>query len=209
MSDLILPIMFSTYWLHAHGEGGGADFDLVMERDRDGFPVLRGRHVAGLLRVALLRAEAWGWFPAESTSVASRLLGDIGDSGPGCLSVSDAKMSDRLRAELGADQAWALFQRIPSTAIDPETGAAQARHLRTLEAALPVPLRATIRFEPGKRRIWASRQPDERDALAEAERDWWSWIACAWPAFDEAGAKRTRGFGRIAWRELTGEAATA
>jgi len=209
MSELILPITFSAFWLHAHGEGGGADFDLVMERDREGFPVLRARHVAGLLRVALLRAEAWEWFPAASTGIASILLGDLGDNGPGCLSVSDARLSDGLQEALGPDRTWALFQRIPSTAIDPKTGAAKPKHLRAVEAALPVPLRARIQFEPGRRRIWAGGRPDEHAVLAKAEQHWRSWIACAWPAFDEAGAKRTRGFGRIAWRELSGEATGA
>lgn len=212
MSILELPLAFSTYWLHAHGEGGGADFDLVMERDDDGLPTLRARHVAGLLRQALLRGQTWGWFDETSDEdVTGLLLGERGRSpvgetngGPGCLIVSDARLSAPLRARLikNPELIEGLFGRISSTAINRATGVPMRHHLRTVEAGMPMKLICPVAFDPFKRTIWAARRPDEKARINRAADSWKDWIKLAWPAFDEAGAKRTRGFGRLAWREL-------
>lgn len=208
MTSRLLPIAPSTYWLHAHGEGGGADFDLVMERDADGLPVLRGKHVAGLLRLAIQRAQAWRWLDpdGESVDLASLLMGDHGDGAPGCLVVSDACVSQGLRAAL-ADGAEGrlldgLFERLPSTAIEESTGVAKPKHLRTVECAVPVALYARIDFEPDKRKAWAAGHSGETALINHAGKNWPKWVEAAWPALDEVGARRTRGFGRLAWRDL-------
>ncbi len=221
---IVLPVIFAGYWLHAHGEGGGADFDLVMERDEDGLPVLRARHVAGLLRVALRRAQAWGWFGAEDDGVAELLLGARpGEDGrlekegstPGCLAVGDARISAGLRAALKAPENCALiesiFARVAATAIESRTGVASQGQLRDVEAALPVALEARVHFAPEPRTLWAGRDQDRLERLKKARERWREWLITAWPAFDEAGAKRTRGFGRLRYcavQEGPGFAAT-
>jgi hypothetical protein len=43
-------------------------------------------------------------------------------------------------------------------------------------------------------------EPEQR-ACKVAERHWRDWLEIAWPAFDEVGARRTRGFGRLAWSD--------
>lgn len=202
MTGFPLIINPAAYWLHAHGEGGGADFDLVMERDRDRLPLLRGRHVRGLLRLALERATHWNWFEAD-LGVCELLVGDRGLGAPGCLAVSDATVSLALRANLLADPSLieGLFVRVPSTAIDPVTGAAKSKHLRTVEAALPVPLWATVTFEPETRQDWAQGDTAQLAEIEQARQHWSRWIETALPAFDEIGAKRTRGFGALALAE--------
>lgn len=198
VAALDLPILPSGYWLHAHGEGGGEDFDLVMERDEDGLPVLRARHVKGLMRLALERAIAWDWGPPDDA--AERLFGGRGGlGGPGCLSTEDARVSDALRAGLRArsDLAPGLFARVASTAVDPESGVAKPKQLRTIEAALPVPLTSRLTFDAAKRLAWARMDAEEVKAVTDAEQHWRTWIDVAWPLVDEIGAKRTRGFGAL------------
>ncbi len=197
----MLVLELRSFWLHANGEGGGADFDLVMERDRDGLPLLRGRHVAGLLRLALTRADCWGWFsdPPLGVEVASLLMGDIGDGAPGCLDVRSAQVVGATRAALVANPALreACFQRLPTTAIDERLGVAREGQLRAVEAALPLPLVARLGFDSADRMAWARAEAVEAANIALAKVHWRGWLRTALPALDEAGAKRTRGFGRL------------
>jgi hypothetical protein len=208
-SSLTLRIDVRSYWLHARGEGGGADFDLVMERGDDGLPLLRGRHVAGLLRLAVKRAEEWGWYAAEPDVEGPALLLFGGDSEPGCLDVRNAEVAEPLRArlqhdpELKAELADACFRRIASTAITYSTGVALEKHLRVVECAVPLPLAFTVAFAPGDRRAWARDDPGELDRIVRAQERWPAWIETAWPALDEIGGKRTRGFGRLAISEFS------
>lgn len=206
IASVRLSLNVRSYWLHAHGEGGGADFDLIMDRDEDGLPLLRGKHVAGLLRLALERAAAWGWFGDDGAArdIPILLMGDEG--APGCLDVRSARIPEPLRSELRLDPELgaACFRRIASTAMDSIRSVAKEKHLRTVEAAVPLPLVFTVGFAPDDRRFWAEGQRSE-SMLADldtAERHWVNWLKLAWPAFDEAGAKRTRGFGRVGWAEF-------
>jgi hypothetical protein len=246
MSDRVTLVLdIRSYWLHARGEGGGADFDLVMETDEAGFPLLRGRHVAGLLRLALERAERWGWFEDErkqpaiaaliaeivadkddaSTAITELLMGaragrrgkaaggpaaggpsENVESIPGCLAVGSALVPDPVRATLrggkptldGATKA-ALLRRIDSTAIDETLGVAKEKHLRSVEAAIPLPLAFTVEFAPDDLRSWFRGGRTGLAAVDLASQRWQDWLGIAWPALDEVGAKRTRGFGRLAY----------
>ncbi|HZK99253.1 MAG TPA: hypothetical protein VFC47_05090 [Caulobacteraceae bacterium] len=212
MTTLALPMVFSGYWLHAHGEGGGEDFDLVMERDEDNLPMLGGRHVTGLLRVALRRAEAWNWFDKKSRGVDALLLGqrsgagsqDGTDTAPGCLAVGNATVSEGLRAAVEKEPSLRseFFSRVASTAIDARRGVAKPKQLRAIEAAMPLRLYSYLDFDDAARRLWCGRDTIELARLEEAKKLWRGWVATAWPAFDEAGAKRTRGFGRLAYTAL-------
>lgn len=208
MTDALdLPIHPSGYWLHAHGEGGGEDYDLVMERDDDGLPVLRARHVKGLLRVALERAIKWEWIDTkviDFRDIPDILLGRRdGKGGAGCLITRDAVVSGPLRAALldQTDLLNGLFARVASTAIDDDTGTAKPKHLRTIEAGVPIPLVSRLTFDSSKRTDWARGDQERLDAIVAAEAHWRDWIECAWPGFDECGAKRTRGFGELLWTE--------
>ncbi len=200
---LLLPFDFQTYWLHASGEGGGADFDLKMERDAHRLPLLRGKHVAGLLRLALERAAAWGWFAdaagPDDLDIPDLLMGGRSDGRPGCLDVRSAVIRQPLAGILRSDQAMteACFQRLATTAIEPLHGVAREKHLRTIEAALPLPLQARVRVAPADRLAWCGLDAGAIGQVDRAAAEWRKWVRLAWPAVDEAGAKRTRGFGRL------------
>ena len=235
---LTLALDIRTYWLHARGEGGGADFDLVMETDADGFPLLRGRHVAGLLRLALERARAWQWFEEDDfADIIPDLLGGTRvqrepddpkkekprkrrETIPGCLDIRSARVPDRLRRALippgvtkedEAARYEALFRRIDSTAIDEIRGVAKQAHLRSVEAAIPLPLVFDVHHTPEDLLAWVNSLADkderkaEMDAVEAAEKRWQTWLGIAWPALDEVGAKRTRGFGRLGYTPLKAE----
>jgi hypothetical protein len=247
VSAKILTLSIRTYWLHARGEGGGADYDLVMETDGDGLPMLRGRHVAGLLRLALARAEHWGWFakvhkdPVIAAAIAAAHNGGATADGannnaplllyitellmgvrteskrggpqslPGCLAVGNARVPERIRKALRekidgkeritAATAEAFRRRIDSTAIDEVRGVAKQAHLRSVEAAIPLPLEFAVSFAPDDFLAAMHDNAPERKACEVAERRWTDWLEIAWPAFDEVGAKRTRGFGRLGWSD--------
>jgi len=67
-----------------------------------------------------------------------------------------------------------------------------------------LPLVAPLVFAPQTRRDWTRGDAGELARIAQAEARWRGWIRRAWPAFDEVGAKRTRGFGQLSWAgELT------
>ena len=200
-----LTLDIRSYWLHARGEGGGADFDLVMERDNDGLPVLRGRHLAGLLRLALERAVAWRWLTDEyiALDVPGLLMGSRGEGAPGCLDIRSARIARPLHDRLTADKALreACFQRLSTTAIDGRLGVAKEKHLRSIEAALPLPLVFSVGFDPFDRMAWAGGNEVDTRHVTIAASTWHDWIRTAWPALDEVGAKRTRGFGRLGMTE--------
>ena len=246
MTKLTLTLDIATYWLHARGEGGGADFDLVMDTDNEGLPLLRGRQVTGLLRLALTRAEAWGWFDTEKAeksgkgeiaALAKAIKGNKGDatylitellvgarsdgrwkgleSIPGCLAIGSAVVPERIRKALvdpatdkiDAATKAALFRRVESTAIDELRGVAKEKHLRSVEAAIPLPLAFDVAFAPEDLRAYMHHQPDELAALNVIAEKWRSWLEIAWPLLDEVGAKRTRGFGRLRFSKFPNDKA--
>ena len=172
---MILPFDIRTYWLHSSGEGGGADYDLVMERDPHGLPTLRGKHVAGLLRLALDRAADWGWFEDipqySSADIPMILMGDRSDGAPGCLDVRSAVVVDPLRAELLVDSALraACFQRLATTAVESIRGVARDGHLRSIEAAIPLALQARVRFAAADRLAWSGNDQALRRLIEVAE----------------------------------------
>ena len=106
MNAYTLSIEVRSYWHAGGGRGGGLVVDAVVHRDADGLPVLSGRHLKGLLRDALERAQAWGWF-SDSPGIAARLFGqrtETIETGTipecGCLRVSDARLPGELASWL-------------------------------------------------------------------------------------------------------------
>ena len=202
-NELALYFDIRTYWLHSSGAGGGADYDLVMERDPDDLPFLGGRQIAGLLRLALKRAAAWDWFDNTAAiagcDIPDLLMGGHADGAPGCLDVRSATVAEPLRASLLSDPAMraACFQRMQTTAIETAPGIAREGQLRSIEAAMPLPLQTRIRFLPADSRIWSDADAAMHSRLAIAEANWRQWIGICLPALDEVGAKRTRGFGQV------------
>ena len=188
MTFATLELNIQSYWHAGGGRGAGAVLDAVVHRDADGLPVLPGRHIKGLLRDALARAEAWGWPGCEKGSTEI-FFGKAGEeeeraaSRPGLLRVSDATLPGDLRNWLthdGKSHLPHLFRSIYATAINHETGTARNKSLRGIEVVIPLTLIARITPVPGQ------NPPD----------DWKNCLKAALPLVDAVGAHRNRGLGR-------------
>ncbi len=192
MATLILEL--HELWHAGTGLGDGPGADALVYRSTEGFPMLPGRSVKGLLREACMVLEEVGALAAGRVDV---LFGDSGDpeaspgdrrftTSPGCLRVSDATpwAGPGERAEWAG---WARGNRaalaqltttLASTALD-ESGRTRNKTLRTVEYAVPMTLYARL----------SSQDPE---ALADVGR--------ALPLLRALGTRRHRGFGRCTAR---------
>ncbi len=169
----LLQIALLSHWRSGTGRDRPGMLDATCQRDADGLPMIPGKHLKGLLRDAVKRAEAFGWI----APVAGVLFGD--DTQPGTLRVETARLSAGGRAALreNPDLVTMLFDTRRATAIEP-TGAAKPGSLRFEEVAVPMNLQADL-------------QP-----LANAPEGWAAQIEAALPLIRAIGAGRTRGLGR-------------
>lgn len=187
-----------SYWHAGTGRGHGEQADAVVQRSRAGLPFLPGRTVKGLLRSAVqIGVDAGVVEPDELVAWFGSPLVDDPDaervtkleqarfaSRPGALRFSSAVLgsaweswaSSQVRGRDGAATALApLFTTLASTAIA-EDGTADDRTLRTIEAAVPMTLRAEI------------EGPDGR---------WPAVFADIAPFLRTLGSGRNRGLGRV------------
>ncbi len=195
MSAATLYIDIRHYWHAGGGRGAGAVLDAVVHRDPNGLPLLPGRHLKGLLRDALTRAEAWEW-EGFASGTAEQLFGRPADgnqpSEPGALRVTDATLPGDVAAWLASDNNDKggkcylpyLFRSLYATAIDHESGTARDKSLRGIEVTVPLTLSARITPVPG-------REPPE---------GWPGLLAAVLPLIDAVGAHRSRGLGRAVLR---------
>lgn len=188
MSTHRIHIDLRGYWHPGGGRGQGLVLDATCHRDADGLPVLPGRHLKGLLRDALERAEAWNW--AGYQGLASALFGDRpkGDDArtprPGSLRVGDARLPNEIAAHLAGDEGKelrsGLFRPLYATAVEHATGTAKEKSLRGIEVVVPLELDAALSAIPGR----------------EPPSDWPERLRAVLPLIDAVGAHRNRGLGR-------------
>ncbi len=184
-----LNIRLKHYWHAGGGRDAGNVLDAVIHRDANGLPVVPGRHIKGLLRDALERAEAWGW--EGFSSLAATLFGgraettSAGESRPGCLRVSDGVLPSAIAGWLGSDAGShlrsGLYRVLYVTAIEWENGVARDHSLRGIEVTVPLDMTARIEQIPGQ----------------DAPEDWMGRLEEILPLIDAIGAGRSRGLGRV------------
>ena len=197
-----LELTIQDYWHAGSGVGRGASSDAEPVRTRMNLPYLPGRTLKGLLRDAVLDASLSALEevrPGDSVrlfgaplaaSEEQKLLGsykvtDIQSS----LHVTDAVvpgLEDTLVEELGPDEgrmlAGTLFRRISSTSM--RDGIALPHTLRTVTAAVPLTLRATV------------------VETSPIDFDWKGIIRFSLPFLRALGSYRHRGFGRVIAEEV-------
>lgn len=199
-----LVVDVRSYWHAGTGRGSGSHLDAVVARDREGFPLLPGRTLKGLLREAVARAQAWGWLGdiddgAGQPDLTRRLFGPAPDDGGGTegtpggwcglLRVGDARLPRTVRAAILAAEAEGealregLFRTHFATAIDPERGTPREGALRGMEVAVPLRLEAPVSVHPSARHV-------------ELRERWHAILERALPLVRAVGADRSRGFGR-------------
>lgn len=186
--NLQIQIDIKSYWHPGGGRGQGMVLDATCHRDRHGLPVLPGRHLKGLLRDALERAEQWKWGGYEG--LADTLFGERTEQDrnhspkPGALRVGDARLPEpivnHLSSDAGKDLIPGLFRPLYSTAIDHKSGTADDQSLRGVEVVVPLTIHANLTPIPGQ------NPPD----------GWNQKLKDALHLIDAVGAHRNRGLGR-------------
>lgn len=213
--ELLIEVDIRNYWHAGTGRAGGDDVDALIDKDVNGLPVLRGRHLKGLVRDAAECLAAWdtpGWTePARTNILFGReaIRAKPADGGkpaipgqastPACVRFSDAclppEIADKVRAK--PKLANGLIQRLASTRIEFETGAATDETLRSIEAAIPLKLYARLRWDTSERFALLRFDGEEtEEQITELGGRWAGAITECLPYVLAVGAHRSRGFGR-------------
>ena len=157
-----LKIDILSYWHAGSGRTSGSHVDSLVGKNTQGLPYLNGRHLKGLLRDAVMRAEAWGWFDSLSVnkpdhlSLTDWLFGTRAATGgddmtrfettAGIISISNGELLEAEVTALTHDETLkvALYSHLFSTAIEHDTGTAKKHSLRGIEVVIPLTLYAEI-----------------------------------------------------------------
>ena len=151
-------IQFYDYWHTGSGLSAGTRADQVVNKTPDGFPLVPGKTIKGLLRHA---AEDLRDFKHEG--ITDDFICDVfGERHRKRDEKPDADLPDRLtkiaksyfsNAELSAatrtalrDDKDYLYDILSSTAIDPKPGTAKDHSLRQMEVSIPLKLYGSIEF---------------------------------------------------------------
>lgn len=201
-----LYIDLKSYWHAGSGRSAGALADALVQKTAQGLPVIGGRHIKGLLRHALSKAQAMGWYdsiplpegPAQTLETllfgsASQQEGRFATL-PGMLLVSDASLpkaeAQWLAAPENATTRQYLYSHISSTAIN-ETGTAVENSLRTIEVSVPMRLETSLQLA-----VLAVNEEHriQQQAWLEQAKPWLPLIE-AGSMIESVGASRSRGLG--------------
>lgn len=181
-----LKIQFLSEWHTSTGAGAGPGADLLVCRNAAGLPYLPARTLRGLLLDA---AELTLLARKNSAPLVRALFGGSpndpsGAPAGGLLDVRNATLPPELAAWFQSDPQHLarLFTLRKSTAIDPDTGAAQAHSLRSIETVVPMTLEGRV-----------SLLAPLPTTITE---DWGKFLHLACQLVRSAGLKRHRGLGR-------------
>lgn len=213
-----LLIDFHGFWHAGSGRSAGALVDALVQKNADGLPIVGGRHIKGLLRHAVAKTEALGWFAdvglpdGPAKSLETLLFGSANQEDdrfstlPGMLIVSDAGLPATEAAWLAAPAQAELLQHLYSqlslTAMT-ELGTAKENSLRAIEVSLPSQLLTELQL-----------LVTAVDEAHRAQQQAWLETAAAWQPVIEAsslldslGASRSRGLGEasVSWKNSTGD----
>lgn len=201
-----LILNLTGYWHAGGGRGTGFHLDACCDRDHEQLPWLAGRQLRGLLRHAVRKAEAWGWYkdltlptgPAPSFEQllfgAESQAASRHQSFPGLLCVDSARLPAAERAALVGDAGLRalMFDELFSTAIN-DKGSAETYSLRGTEVAIPMVLEAQLSLQLTAQHEALRQQ--QQQAIAQGLP--LQVVEKALPLLDCIGAKRTRGLGEV------------
>ena len=206
-----LRLDFQNYWHTGSGQSSGHHLDALCQKDADGLPYVSGRQLKGLLRHAVRRAEAWGWYEqakqalqlTDANAVETVLFGSASqedsrfDSEPGMVFVGNAELAEDERTWLAQPEQTRLRSQLYvdmyNTAIDADSGTVVKHSLRGTELAIPVSLFACLNFKPTALDpdVFAQQQQLLNQNTCQAL------IEPALSLVDLCGAHRSRGLGEV------------
>jgi len=140
MADIIFKAEFHSDWHCGSGLAAGADVDLLVIKDKAGFPYIPGKTIKGLLRDEMQTLVDLEILKEE---VLLSLFGDEphndnGSDGKCCF--SNATLTKRIQDYLTPNNCGpTLFRSLASTAIE-ENGQAKEHSLRRMEVVVPLTL---------------------------------------------------------------------
>lgn len=140
-------LVFYGDWHTGSGLAAGAEVNLTVARDREGYPFVPGKTLKGLLHEAALDLLDFG-DPAITPDFIQTVFGEGEDQRPDNAIASNsffsnATLSASFRAEVGKGELPFLFRTLNSTAIE-ENGIAKGKSLRSLEVTIPLVLFARV-----------------------------------------------------------------
>jgi hypothetical protein len=202
MTSLLLEVDIRSYWCAGTGRAGGEDVDALIDRDENGLPVLRGRHIKGLLREAAERLKSWhadGWDGVRINLLFGRRPLSPQISAPACVRFGDARLPSVIAAKVRREPQLAneFVRRLASTRIDYYSGVAEEKTLRSTEAAVPLKLQSRLTWDPSARLAIKPIGGEEgSDAIGALKGVWIGAIEECLPYVLAVGAHRSRGYGR-------------
>jgi|AntRauTorckE5430_2_1112549.scaffolds.fasta_scaffold00533_9 CRISPR/Cas system CSM-associated protein Csm3 (group 7 of RAMP superfamily) len=156
---LTYSITFYSDWHIGSGLAAGAESNNVVLKNEEGFPIIPGKTLKGLLRDAAVHLSSFNE-ELVSKPFIKQVFGEGEDQlneaeERAGVSVSaaqdfftDAEPSEYLQQAFSKDQATALYRKVTSTAIG-ENGIALDKSLRTKEVTVPLTLYGQILDFPG------------------------------------------------------------
>ena len=145
MSSITYKVEFFDFWHTGSGLSGSTYADGIVNKNKDGLPVIPGKTIKGLLH------EAADVLNGYDNSLVSALFIETvfgkAEREPDCHFTNvtlSKKLADKIKAKQNQS---ALYQVITSTAID-DNGQAKESSLRQLEVTIPLTLYGTIEDIP-------------------------------------------------------------
>ena len=149
MSSLFYKIEFFSDWHTGTGLTSGSDADLLVIKDKQGFPFIPGKTLKGLLKDAALDLREANYFNEDFIREIFGLDSEENnkrESIPGKAYFTNAELSANVK-EMLTNRTDYIYRRITSTAIDAH-GLAEEHSLRTMEVTIPLTLYAAIENIP-------------------------------------------------------------
>lgn len=212
-----LQIDVHGYWHAGSGRSAGALADALVQKNAAGLPVVSGRHIKGLLRHALSKAQVLGWFadvqlPAGPASDLETLLFGSANQQegrfatlPGILIVEDAVLPEAEASWLAqpeqAQLRQHLYTQVSSTAMT-ELGTAKENSLRSIEVSLPLRLLCGLKLQVTA--VDEAHRQQQQQWLQNPQP--WQQLIEASSMLDSLGASRSRGLGEasFSWQASKG-----
>jgi hypothetical protein len=203
MPERQLNIDINGYWHAGTGRSSGTHLDAMTDKDANNLPFVGGKHLKGLLRQALRRAQHWQWPLGElptgpAHDMETLLFGTQSQTAtrtatiPGMLLVSDATLPPAELAFLQQEKTLPpyFYDALYATAIS-DQGAAIDKSLRGMEVCVPLQLAATLQLTTTA--VDTTHRAQQQAFLDQS--DAWQCISACLPLIDAVGAHRTRGLG--------------
>ncbi len=142
MATLKYKIQFFSDWHCGSGLAAGADVDALAIKDKDGFPIIPGKTIKGLVREAI---ETIGSADEHQIKNSFGFFEEVKEQMiKGQMFFENAELEKNLKATIKKQQTTKfLYRSISSTAIE-ESGIAKDNSLRRIEVVVPCELEGSI-----------------------------------------------------------------